>query len=463
MNLPLLLNLLVFAALLLGLAQTRRTDWSLAKKVLLGLALGVLFGIGLHTVYGAGHPVLKSTISWLELVGNGYVQLLQMIVMPLIFASILSAVARLHNASSLGKISFLTIGTLLFTTAIAALIGIGLTNLFGLSAEGLVAGAQETARLATIQSDYAGKVADLNVPQLLLSFIPQNPFADLARAKPTSIISVVIFAAFLGMAALQLLKDDADKGAKVLAAIDVLQAWVMRLVRLVMKLTPYGVLALMAKVVTSSNVQDIVKLGSFVVVSYIGLALMFAVHGLLLSLAGVNPLRFFRKVWPVLTFAFTSRSSAATIPLSIEAQTRRLGVPQAIASFAASFGATIGQNGCAGLYPAMLAVMVAPTVGINPLDPLWIATLVGIVTLSSAGVAGVGGGATFAALIVLPAMGLPVTLVALLISVEPLIDMGRTALNVSGSMAAGTITSQVMGQTDKALLAADEHKELASA
>lgn len=463
MNLPLLLNLLIFAALLLGLAQTRRTDWSLAKKVLLGLGLGVLFGIGLHTVYGAGHPVLKSTIGWLELVGNGYVQLLQMIVMPLIFASILSAVARLHNASSLGKISFLTIGTLLFTTAIAALIGIGLTNLFGLTAEGLVAGTQEAARLATIQSDYAGKVADLNVPQLLLSFIPQNPFADLARAKPTSIISVVIFAAFLGMAALQLLKDDADKGTKVLGAIDVLQAWVMRLVRLVMKLTPYGVLALMAKVVASSNVQDIVKLGSFVVVSYIGLALMFAVHGLLLSLVGVNPLRFFRKVWPVLTFAFTSRSSAATIPLSIEAQTRRLGVPQAIASFAASFGATIGQNGCAGLYPAMLAVMVAPTVGINPLDPLWIATLVGIVTLSSAGVAGVGGGATFAALIVLPAMGLPVTLVALLISVEPLIDMGRTALNVSGSMAAGTITSQVMGQTDKALLAADEHKELASA
>ena len=447
MNLPLFLNLLIFAALLLGLAQTRRTDWSLAKKVLLGLGLGVLFGIGLHTVYGAGHPVLKSTIGWLELVGNGYVQLLQMIVMPLIFASILSAVARLHNASSLGKISFLTIGTLLFTTAIAALIGIGLTNLFGLTAEGLVAGTQEAARLATIQSDYAGKVADLNVPQLLLSFIPQNPFADLARAKPTSIISVVIFAAFLGMAALQLLKDDADKGTKVLGAIDVLQAWVMRLVRLVMKLTPYGVLALMAKVVASSNVQDIVKLGSFVVVSYIGLALMFAVHGLLLSLAGVNPLRFFRKVWPVLTFAFTSRSSAATIPLSIEAQTRRLGVPQAIASFAASFGATIGQNGCAGLYPAMLAVMVAPTVGINPLDPLWIATLVGIVTLSSAGVAGVGGGATFAALIVLPAMGLPVTLVALLISVEPLIDMGRTALNVSGSMAAGTITSLVMGQT----------------
>ncbi len=157
------------------------------------------------------------------------------------------------------------------------------------------------------------------------------------------------------------------------------------------------------------------------------------------------------KVWPVLTFAFTSRSSAASIPLNVEAQTRRLGVPDRSPVFAASFGVTIVRPG-AGLYPAMLAVMVAPTVGINPLDPMWIATLVGIVTVSSAALPGVGGGATLLERIVLPAMGLPVTLVALLISVEPLIDMGRTALNVSGSMTAGTLTSQWLKQTDKAIL-----------
>ncbi len=134
-----------------------------------------------------------------------------------------------------------------------------------------------------------------------------------------------------------------------------------------MKLTPYGVLALMTKVVAGSNLQDIIKLGGFVVVSYLGLGLMFKlVHGLLVSAAGINPLRFFRKIWPVLTFAFTSRSSAATIPLSIEAQTSRLGIPRAIASFSASFGATIGQNGCAGLYPAMLAVMVSADCGHQP-------------------------------------------------------------------------------------------------
>jgi len=461
MDLPLTLNIVAFVVLLVLLSRFSRQNWSLSKKVLTGLVIGVLFGLVLQLIYGENSAVVKESISWFNIVGNGYVQLLQMVVMPLVFVSILSAVARLHNASSLGKISVLTIGVLLFTTAISALVGVFVTGLFGLSAEGLVQGVQETARLSAIQSNYVGKVADLTVPQLVLSFIPKNPFADLTGASPTSIISVVIFAAFLGVAALQLLKDDEVKGQRVLVAIDTLQSWVMKLVRLVMKLTPYGVLALMTKVVAGSNLQDIIKLGSFVVASYLGLAIMFGVHALLLSVNGINPMRFFRKVWPVITFAFTSRSSAASIPLSVETQTRRLGVPEAIASFAASFGATIGQNGCAGLYPTMLAVMVAPTVGINPFDPLWIATLVGIVTLSSAGVAGVGGGATFAALIVLPAMGLPVTLVALLISIEPLIDMGRTALNVNGSMTAGSLTSRWLGLTDKRVLESDDNAELA--
>nr|EIL1984193.1 L-cystine transporter [Providencia rettgeri] len=460
MNIPLIINVLGFVALLILLAKLGAKGWSLSKKVLVGLVFGVAYGVILHLVYGSGHQTVKDSILWFNIVGNGYVQLLQMVIMPLVFASILSAVARLHKASSLGKISFLTIGTLLFTTAIAALVGILIANVFGLTAEGLVQGQSETARLSAIESNYIGKVSDLTVPQLILSFIPKNPFADLTGANPTSIISVVIFAAFLGVAALQLFKDDKERGEKALAAIDVLQAWAMKLVRLVMRLTPYGVMALMIKVVASSNLHDIINLGTFVVASYVALAIMFVVHGILVTFTGLNPIKFFKKAGPVLTFAFTSRSSAASIPLNIETQTRRFGIPESIASFSASFGATIGQNGCAGIYPAMLAVMVAPTMGINPFDPLWIATLVGIVTISSAGVAGVGGGATFAALIVLPAMGLPVTLVALLISVEPLIDMDRTALNVSGSMTAGTVTSQLMGETDKTVFNQDDDGEL---
>lgn len=460
MNLSLLANIMLFALLLWILSRTHSTQWSLSRKVLLGMILGIGLGLGLQLIYGASSPVIRASVQWFDVIGNGYVQLLQMVVMPLVFASILSAVARLHNAAQLGKISLMTIGVLLFTTAMAALIGTLLTSLFGLTANGLIQGEAETARFNAIQANYVGKVADLNVPQLLLSFIPKNPFADLTGANPTSIISVVIFAVFLGMAALKLLKDDAAKGEQVLRAIDILQSWVMKLVRIVMLLTPYGVMALMTKVVASSNIQEIIKLGGFVLVSYLALALMFGVHGLLLGIFGINPGKYFQKIWPVLTFAFTSRSSAASIPLNIEAQTQRLGVPKTIAGFAASFGATIGQNGCAGLYPAMLATMIAPTVGINTLDPWWIATLVGMVTISSAGVAGVGGGATFAALIVLPAMGLPITLVALLISVEPLIDMGRTALNVSGAMTAGTLTSQWLHQTNKKILNSTEHGRL---
>lgn len=457
------LNLALFAALIAVLARLQGGALSLSVRVFIGLVLGTLFGIGLQLPYGPGSEALQTTINWINIIGNGYVQLLQMVVMPLIFAAILSAVARLHDASALGKISVLTLGTLLATTAIAAFVGVVMSLAFGLTAEGLAQGAAETARLTTLETSYAPKVADLTVPQLILSFIPKNPFADLTGANPTSIISVVIFAAFLGVAAIRLVRRDAARGQQLLSLIDMLQAWIGQLVRLIMGLTPYGVMALMTKMAATSNAADILNLGKFVIASYIGLAIMFLVHAVLLVLTGVNPLLFFRKIIPALSFAFSSRSSAATIPLNVEIQTRRLGVPQTIASFSASFGATIGQNGCAGLYPAMLAVMVAPTVGINPLDPTWIATLIAIVTLSSAGVAGVGGGATMAALIVLPAMGLPVTLVALLISVEPLIDMGRTALNVSGSMTAGTLTSQLLGQTDRSVMQNPDAGELQNA
>lgn len=457
------INLILFAVLLYGVFRLQGQNLSLSVRVLIALVLGTLFGIALQLIYGHDSTVVQTTINWTNIVGNGYVQLLQMIVMPLVFVAILNAVSKLHDASALGKISVLVLGTLLLTTAIAAAVGVVMSLSFGLTAEGLVQGAAETARLTTLESTYAPRVADLTVPQLILSFIPKNPFAELTGANPTSIIAVVVFAALLGVAAIRLVRRDAEKGGQLLSLIDLMQSWITQLVRLIMALTPYGVLALMTKVAATSNAADIVNLGKFVIASYVGLAIMFGVHAILLAMTGVNPLTFFRKALPALSFAFSSRSSAATIPLNVETQTRRLGVPSTIASFSASFGATIGQNGCAGLYPAMLAVMVAPTVGINPMDPTWLLTLVAIVTLSSAGVAGVGGGATMAALIVLPAMGLPVTLVALLISIEPLIDMGRTALNVSGSMTAGTVTSQILGQTDRERLQSRDEVELQSA
>ena len=208
----------------------------------------------------------------------------------------------------------------------------------------------------------------------------------------------------------------------------------------------------MTRMAATSSLTDILNLLNFIIASYLAIIVMFIIHGVLLALSGINPLLYYKKVLPTLLFAFTSRSSAATIPLNIETQTNRLGNSATIANFSATFGATIGQNGCAGIYPAMLAFMVAPSVGIDPLAPQFILSLVAIVTISSFGIAGVGGGATFAAIVVLSTMGLPLTLVGLLISIEPLIDMGRTALNVNGAMTAGTLSSKWLKQTDLQVL-----------
>jgi hypothetical protein len=202
----------------------------------------------------------------------------------------------------------------------------------------------------------------------------------------------------------------------------------------------------MTRVIATSDGQAILNLIGFVVASYLAIFIMFLVHALFVILLGVNPRSYFQKVWPVLTFAFVTRSSAATIPLTIRAQIEELKVPAPIANIAASFGATIGQNGCAGIYPAMLAVMVAPTMGVA-IDLSFIASLVVIIAIGSFGIAGVGGGATNAALVVLPAMGFPVEIVALLISIEPLIDMARTALNVNGAITTGMITSRLLGSS----------------
>ncbi|AAC22809.1 proton glutamate symport protein [Haemophilus influenzae] len=439
----LLVNLAIFIAFLLLLAQLYRKTEKLGQTVFIGLLLGLLFGAVLQSAFEK--PLLDKTLDWINVVSNGYVRLLQMIVMPLVFVSILSAIARINQTRSLGKVSVGVLSTLLITTAISAAIGIAMVHLFDVSAAGLIVGDRELAAQGKVL-DKAGQVSNLTVPAMLVSFIPKNPFADLTGANPTSIISVVIFSALLGVAALSLGKEDQALGERIAQGVETLNKLVMRLVRFVIRLTPYGVFALMIKMAATSKWADIVNLGNFIVASYAAIALMFVVHGILLFFVKVNPVDYYKKVLPTLSFAFTSRSSAATIPLNIETQTAKLGNNNVIANFAATFGATIGQNGCGGIYPAMLAVMVAPMVGIDPFSFSYILTLIFVVAISSFGIAGVGGGATFAAIVVLSTLGLPLELIGLLISIEPIIDMGRTALNVNGAMVAGTITDRLLNK-----------------
>ncbi|WP_245840291.1 L-cystine transporter [Terribacillus saccharophilus] len=447
MDLFTFVNIIILLGLIGLLFYMQKKHISFSKRVLTGLGLGIVYGVILQLVYDSASETIVMTNDWFGLVGSGYVKLLQMIVMPLVFISIVAAFTRLEKSSNLGKISGLVIGTLMVTTAIAAAIGIAAAAGFDLKAIDITAGDAEITRGEDLETSLT-EVQSTTVPQKILEFLPANPFLDLTGARPTSTIAVVIFAAFVGVAYLGIKRKTPEHAAFFQKIIEALHSLVMRIVTLVLRLTPYGILALMAKTVAGSDFNAIATLGKFVIASYVALIAMFVVHLIVLAVLGLSPKQYLKKVFPVLAFAFTSRTSAGTLPLNVEAQRNKLGVPESIANFSASFGITIGQNGCAGIYPAMLAVMIAPSQGINPLSPSFIVTLILVVMISSFGVAGVGGGATFASLIVLSTMNLPVALAGVLISVEPLIDMGRTALNVSGSMVSGLVTSRTLGELD---------------
>jgi uncharacterized protein len=439
------LNIIVMLLLIFGLFFLQKKHVSFSKRVFLALAVGIIYGFILQWIYGPTEQVVIDLINWFNLVGTGYIKLLQMIVMPLVFISILAAFTKMKLAKNVGKISVLVIGLLVGTTAIAAAVAIATTIGFDLEAIQIQEGDAEAARGEALEQRSA-EVEGKTFPQQMLDLLPANPFSDLTGARPTSTIAVVIFAAFIGVAFLGVRRKSPDQAEAFEKLVDTLHAIVMRVVTIILRLTPYGILVIMTKAVALSDIDGILKLGKFVVASYVALIVMFIIHLILLTVAGLNPVTYLKKAFPVLTFAFTSRTSAGALPITIQTQ-KSLGVPEGIANFAGSFGLTIGQNGCAGVYPAMLAIMIAPTLGVE-LTASFIATVIVIVAISSFGVAGVGGNATFAAILVLSALDLPVALAGLLISIEPLIDMGRTALNVSGAMTSGILTSRITGEID---------------
>jgi L-cystine uptake protein TcyP (sodium:dicarboxylate symporter family) len=455
--------LAVFAAMLVVLKIMRSKGLSFTARVFTALGLGVLLGLGIQLLLGRDGDAATTALDWISIVGQGYIGLLKMLVMPLVFVAIVGAFTRAEVTEHFGRIAFAVLAVLLGTVTVAAVLGWGATVLTGLAHAGFLdAATPDAAELSSLASQQS-EAASLTLPQEILSFIPTNPFADLAGARSTSTIAVVIFSAILGVAYIRLRDKDVDQADFFKSFIDSLYGIVMRIVAMVLGLTPYGILALIAKVMAASDYRAILGLGKFVLVSYGALLAVLCVHCLILLANRVNPATYFKKAFPVLSFAFVSRSSAGALPLNIETQHKALGVDSASANLAASFGMSIGQNGCAGVYPAMLATIVAPTVGIDVLSPTFFVPLIAVVAISSFGVAGVGGGATFASLIVLGTMGLPIEVVAVLASVEPLIDMGRTALNVSDSMVAGITASHVAGGLDRSVLDDPEARVTAEA
>ena len=441
---PVLAVLVIFVALIAVLRYLKAKDKSFTFRVFTALGLGIVLGAGIQLALGRGSDAATTALDWMSLVGTGYIDLLRMLVMPLVFVAIVGAFTRTKAVDNLGKIGGSVLAVLLITVAIAALFGWATIALSGLAGADFTQGSVDATKLDALQTRQ-DKVADTTIPQTILSMIPVNVFADLAGTRSTSTIAVVIFSAIVGLAYLKLRDRDSEQAQFFSSLIDSLYGIVMCIVKMVVGLTPYGVLALIAHFMAKSDFTAVLDLGKFVIVSYIALIMVFIVHLIIVAANRVSPIAYVKKAFPVLSFAFVSRTSAGALPMNIETQRHALGVDSATANFAASFGMSIGQNGCAGIYPAMLATIIAPTVGINVFSPEFVVMLVAVIVVGSFGIAGVGGGATFASLIVLGTLGLPIEIVGILASVEPLIDMGRTALNVSDSMVAGITSSHVNG------------------
>lgn len=426
-------------------------------RVLTALFIGLIFGFILQIFFGAGSndlsPVIEKTTTFMSIFSTIYINLLQLIVIPLILVSITTSIIDAGGQSKVGKKLLQIIAVLLVTVTIAASIGITSVYVFRVDGEAIVKTAQTSSNqsqqedAAQNATEHQEQLQGMNYAELITAPITTN-FGFLVGATSSAALSTVIFGLFLGYSTLQIKKRKPEKSQVFIEFMKSFKEIVLSMVREILKITPFGIFALMTIFGATNSLKDLSALLTFLIATYAAIIAMYIVHLIIVSIQGLSPIQLIEKTWPVLVFGFGSRSSIASIPLNVEAQTQRLGVDSLSADLSATFGATIGQNGCAGIYPAMLAVLAAQATGVD-ITWGWIVLLLVVVAVSSFGIAGVGGGATFAAVAVLSILGLPVTIAATLVAIEPLLDMARTTLNISDAMVAGVTVSNINGELDK--------------
>lgn len=411
-------------------------------RVVAGLFGGIIFGAILKTV--ADDAAVSESLRWISLVGTAYTKLLKMMVIPLFFVSIVCAIINQKSGKNLGKITALVLVILLSTAAVSAVVGGVTASAFGVSAEGLEIGEAESKK--TTQLEEKAKEG-LSIEDTIIDIIPSNPIYAMTGQGSNATLSVVLFAALLGIGVIGVrtyAPEQAEFFGKLMNSLNTL---VVEVVMMIIMLTPFGIFSLMTKTIAGSDYTSILRLVTFVLASYTAIFIMFIIHGLILAVVGISPLTYFKKAMTTLVFAFTSRTSAGTLPLTIRTLTDEMGVDNGVSNLAGSLSTSIGQNGCAAIYPAMLVIMVAPAVG-QPITPSFFILMVVVITFASIGIAGVGGGATFAGITVLSALGLPVGIAGLLVGIEPVIDMARTALNVSDGMVTGLVAAKLTNNID---------------
>lgn len=406
----------------------------LTTMIFISLILGALAGIVLH--YWVPEGYVRDTVivnGIFYVVGNGFLRAMQMLVVPLVFCSLICGSMAIGDTKTLGKVGVKTMGFYFVTTACAISLALGVANLIN-PGIGLDISSVETVEATAAE---AASFADT-----LLDIIPKNPIQGLAEGN---MLQIIFFAIFIGI----LLAKRGERAASVSQFFSQFNDLMMDMTMAVMKVAPIGVFCLIAKTFAGIGFDAFLPMLKYMGAVFLALFLQgMGVYQIMLKIfTGLNPIKFIRKFLPVMGFAFSTATSNATIPLSIETLDKKMGVSKKISSFTIPLGATINMDGTA-IMQGVAVVFVAQAYGIM-LTPVDYLTVIATATIASIGTAGVPSVGLITLSMVFNSVGLPVEGIALIMGIDRILDMTRTAVNITGDAVCTTIVAHQNKEMDR--------------
>lgn len=439
--------IIVLLAVLFGVNVMAKKKVKFSTRMIVSTIVGLILGVIIQVV--AGFPNNPGEVQWITevnkwygLVGYGFMDLLKMLVVPLIFVSIIRVIINMKAEENLGKLTTRSILTLLGTTTIAAIVGIVVGNLFKLGVSStIIEGTNEIREITPVVDTLRG-------------LLPSNPVAAMAEGN---VVAVVIFSAFIGNSMKILNKKYSDVIQPVTDLVNASYKIITSLAMTVIKFMPYAVVALLANTIAGRGISAIKEVVGFILALYVSIIIVFIIHLIIIAILGLNPIIYVKNAMEPLILAFTSRSSLGTLPVTIEALTDKMGVDNGIASFVGSLGSNMGMNGCAAIYPALMAVTLANMSG-TKMDVSFYGMLIVIIVIGSLGIAGLPGSATMAVSVAISGMGMGAyfPLAGGIIAIDPILDMGRTMLNVNGTMVTAVAVGKSFNKVDKEIYNKDK-------
>ena len=414
----------------------KKKKLGLTTTIFIALLLGVITGIALHSFLPTGY--IRDTViinGVLDLIGSGFIRGMQMLVVPLVFCSLVCGSMAIGDTKKLGKVGIYTILFYLVTTAIAITVSLLIANFLHPG---------RNLDMSSIAITEVKVSETTGVKDTILSIIPTNPLRALADG---TMLAIIFFALFVGV----LLAGMGKKSETLANIFSQGNDLMMNMTMAIMKAAPIGVFCLIAKTFGSLGYEAIAPMLKYIIVVFIALIIQcFGVYQVFLFVfTRLNPLRFIQKFFPVMAFAFSTATSNATIPLSIETLEEKLGVSRQISSFTIPLGATINMDGTA-IMQGVAVVFVAEAFGIL-LEPIDYLTVILTATLASIGTAGVPGVGLITLSMVFHSVGLPVEGIGLIMGIDRIVDMARTAVNITGDAVCTTIVANKNGRLDRTI------------